>query len=331
MKSQPPLSHHEILGLVAPFTRQGRHVDLATSDRAARELAFRPVEHAAQSGPGGSPLPALTESLRLTQTAPGRWRLVRELRESRAADAAVARLEAEGDDTDALLAAVQDVPPARQFLAAGGVLAALSHRLSPPRGAADTPALVLRAAHAAIGPLALEMTVSSVPGYPAEFMLRRHGPGPAGVSELPDDLFEVLGQAWGRLTAVPRGWSGSVGLVGAEPRRSASAEQRLGHMLEHLARTLAEPPGQFHVRHRAARWRVAVQRTWPVALGAGLVGGAWWFHREGSIDQPTLGLVANLAPPLLMGLFFLRREMPRIELPRPPRRLRADAWQVAAP
>jgi hypothetical protein len=31
---------------------------------------------------------------------------------------------------------------------------------------------------------------------------------------------------------------------------------------------------------------------------------------------------------LLMGLFFLRREMPHLGLPRPPGRLAADAWQV---
>ena len=31
----PPLTHHQILALVAPFTRSGRTVDLAASDRLA--------------------------------------------------------------------------------------------------------------------------------------------------------------------------------------------------------------------------------------------------------------------------------------------------------
>ncbi|MBL8302713.1 MAG: hypothetical protein JNM26_08075, partial [Ideonella sp.] len=46
----PPLSHHEILTLVAPFTRAGRSVDLAASDRPARVLRFRTV---ARRGEGG--------------------------------------------------------------------------------------------------------------------------------------------------------------------------------------------------------------------------------------------------------------------------------------
>jgi hypothetical protein len=33
------------------------------------------------------------------------------------------------------------------------------------------------------------------------------------------------------------------------------------------------------------------------------------------------------APPLLLALFFSLREMPRITLPRAPRRVRDDAWR----
>ena len=40
----------------------------------------------------------------------------------------------------------------------------------------------------------------------------------------------------------------------------------------------------------------------------------------------NFALLANVAPPLLMGLFFVRREMPRIALPRWPARLADDAW-----
>ena len=40
-----PLTHHEILGWIAPFTRQGRQLDLAASDRLERRLRFKTIEH----------------------------------------------------------------------------------------------------------------------------------------------------------------------------------------------------------------------------------------------------------------------------------------------
>jgi len=36
MAAAPPLTHREIMALVALFARRGRHVDLAGTDRAAR-------------------------------------------------------------------------------------------------------------------------------------------------------------------------------------------------------------------------------------------------------------------------------------------------------
>ena len=42
-----PLSHHDILGIVEPFTRRSRQLDLAASDRLNRRLLFKPIEHAA--------------------------------------------------------------------------------------------------------------------------------------------------------------------------------------------------------------------------------------------------------------------------------------------
>ena len=69
----PPMSHHEILGLVEPYTRRGRHVDLAASDRLERRLAFQPVEHAGQVGETS----ALRENLVLENPWPGMHRLTR--------------------------------------------------------------------------------------------------------------------------------------------------------------------------------------------------------------------------------------------------------------
>ena len=75
-----PLSHHEILALVEPFTRRGRRVDLAASDRLARRLAFAPVEHET---------PALHESLALEHPGPGELRLTRTLRDANGVPAAL--------------------------------------------------------------------------------------------------------------------------------------------------------------------------------------------------------------------------------------------------
>ena len=44
-----PLTHHEILALVAPFSERGRQVDLTRTDRTDRRLAFKSLEPAAGS------------------------------------------------------------------------------------------------------------------------------------------------------------------------------------------------------------------------------------------------------------------------------------------
>jgi hypothetical protein len=54
-------------------------------------------------------------------------------------------------------------------------------------------------------------------------------------------------------------------------------------------------------------------------------------QRQGPERASVLALLANVAPPLLMMLYFLRREMPHIGLPRVPRRLPANAWQATPP
>ena len=93
-----------------------------------------------------------------------------------------------------------------------------------------------------------------------------------------------------------------------------------------LAATLAEPPARFHERHRAARWAVVGRGLTPWLVGLGIVAVALWARQNGG--SSVLALLANVAPPLLMGLFFVRREMPRIALPHWPGRLADDAWPV---
>ena len=70
----PPLTHHQILALVEPFSRSGRQVDLAASDRLARRLLFKPRQL-----PADGACPALVETLQLDCHEGGHHRLTRRL------------------------------------------------------------------------------------------------------------------------------------------------------------------------------------------------------------------------------------------------------------
>src|SRR5512145_2414720 len=103
-----PLSHHEIMALAAPFARSGRQVDLAGSDRMARQLVFRPRPLAEDA--------ALAERLRLEDGERTAHRLVREIALPGGAPGELrAELRADGDDPAELLALIDAVPPAAQW------------------------------------------------------------------------------------------------------------------------------------------------------------------------------------------------------------------------
>lgn len=346
MSSLPPLTHHDIVELVEPFVRRGRQPDLAASDRAARRVSFVRVGHEPEPAADGRTLPAREETLELDAADAPTLRLTRTLTTGAGLQAT---LTAEGEDAAELLHRIEGIPAARQFLLGpAGAIAALRQRSTPGSSSAkapvavavattaslgDAPPLVLTGAQARVAGLEVHVKVSGVAGFPAELELRRGDRDTAGAADggatprqLPEDLLAVLGRSWDRLTPVRAGWLGSVELRGAEPHRSRDAEAKLRLTLDHLARTLAEPPARFHERHAAARWLFALRGSLPLAVGAALVGTALVVQRLGDEYSSVLALLANLAPPLLMGLFFLRREMPRIGLPRPPRRLPASAW-----
>jgi hypothetical protein len=335
-----PLTHHEMLALVEPFVRAGHRPDLAGSDRAQRRVVFRPRSCAPHQGVAGqSPdgadagaaagsasaagqpaLPPLAETLTLELPEPGLCRLLRDVRTP---DGLQARLELEGARPAELLQRLQALPPARQFRAVEGTLIALSQRLDAPARDGTPARPVLRGAQAGVGGLNLVARVSGVGGYPAELeLLRGDGPSP----RLPDDLLAVLGGPWSHLTELKRGWIGSIALRGEEPRRSALADERLQLTVAHLARTLGEPPARFHERHRGARWRAGLRGTLPLLVGAAVVGAALVAQRLGPEGQSTLAMLANATPPLLLMLLFLRKEIPRIGLPRVPRPPSPDAW-----
>ena len=314
-----PLSHHRILELVAPFSRAGWSLDLAASDRVARRLVFKPVHHAA-----AGERPALREERELVDGDRG-WRLLRRFSPEPPAPQALpaAQLSAEGDEPAALLERVLAVDPAELHVRAAGPgtpLLAL-HLRCEPDGTRS-----LREAHAQVAGLRLAAVVSGVQGYPAEIELERAA---GDARRLPDDLLEVLGRGWTRLAPKRTGWDSSVMPRGRGAARHADALARLRTTVAHLHETLGAPPARFHQRFAARRWRIGLLRGAPLALGVAIVALAFGVRGSGGAAEALLGALANLVPPVLMALFFLRREMPRIELPRVPRRPPDDSWPAS--
>lgn len=320
--STAPWSHHEILARVEPFTRQGRRVDLAASDRAARQLKFKPVPH-----PAVAPLPAFQEALQLEGLPDGRYRLTRTL----SLDGGLqATLETEGEDLATLLAEIDAVPPQRQLHAGAGFVIARNHRLEwlpAVRGrSARSLRLVFATATAQVDGFALTMAMSRVTGIPAHLQLRATL---GDAAELPDDLLAVLGHSWARLVKVRDGWTADLRLKGHMPERGDDAEAKFDRTLEHLAQTLAEPPAAFHDKQRRARWRVVGRRAVPLAASLALIGGAFAVPSLQLAQDSVLRMLIFHAPPILLVGFFCLRELPRIEIPSMPRPLRLAAWRAA--
>jgi len=76
--SSQPLTHHQLLALVTPFSRDGRDLDMAATDRAARRLVFKPLSHSLPASPLHEAL-SFQEVLTLSQIQAGIWRLSRDL------------------------------------------------------------------------------------------------------------------------------------------------------------------------------------------------------------------------------------------------------------
>lgn len=327
--SAPPLTHHEILAIVAPFARRGVRVDLASSDRFARRIVFRDAERAAGGADG---LPAMRESMALEPREPGGWRLVRTLVPE---GGPPSTLSVSGAEPAALLAALDAVDVRRQVDAGPGWILGVDLQVELGRdgaGPAD-PAAVAAALVPARGVVRthgveLTMKVPRVSGISADIDIRVGEDDPI---ELPDDLLEVLGRAWGRLDRSGRGWTAHVGLSGGGAARLRDAEARLRTLAAHVARTLSEPPARYHERLRGARWRTAARRTVPLLACVALIAAAGAVPSLGIARESPVWMLIFNAPPLLLVAFFCLREMPRIALPRAPRAPTAPSWRPAPP
>jgi hypothetical protein len=320
----PPLTHHEIIDLIEPFTRRGRHVDLAASDRIERRIAFKPIEHT------GTPaaLSGLREILQLESRSAGSFRLTRRLT---IAGGLEAILQAEGAHPGELLTHVEAVPAERQFATGEGFVLAQSHRLEPPAGASAggtvATQMVLTEGVAQVGGITLKLRATTVRGYPADIELLA---APGDSIELPEDLLAVIGWDWARLIPEKERWTSKLRVRGREPLRSRRTEIKLEKTVAHLARTLAEPPSRFHRQWFAARWGVAFRRAIPLLAGIGLMAGALAVPSLHIPEGSPIRLLIFNSPTILIALAFCMQELPRLEIPPLPRRLRVAAWRKVA-
>lgn len=324
-----PLTHHEILKLIEPFTRRGYHADLSATCRLERRLVFKPVERHLDFPDG----PALQETLSLENPKADFYRLTRRLSYAAGSDVLLeAELEAEGERPADLLAQVEAIAPERQFRFGPHFAMAMSYRLSYIEGAgqaAGLPALSLITMAAQLENLSIGFRAPVVKGDPEGLIELM--PTTEGLLCLPEDLLAVLGLEWGLLQPKGKGWKSRLLMRGGEPRRSVKTGLKLERMVNHIAQTLRETPAHYHERMAAARWRVVLRRSIPLILSILLVAGAFATSSLNIAEDSQLRLLVLNAPPVLLVLFFCLREIPSIEIPPFPKRSKASDWRTRQP
>jgi hypothetical protein len=319
MPSQP-LSHHEIVGLIEPFSRAGYRADLGTSQRLDRRLAFQATRRTlSPPGPDADAI-GVSDTLVLESRAGGRYRLARELTPD---DGPVARLWADGPDPGELLSRVEAIDPATLFDVGSGYRIAYRASTSDGPGGYSLDEVAIH-----VGPWRMTVEADPVRGMAADVELACD-PASSPVT-LPEDLFAVLGRAWGLVRPAARGWTTTVRLRGRPPTRDASTRALVRAAAAHLAHTFQAAPDAFHERHQRERWRVTLRRMLPLAASVLLIAIGAACTRLDISNDATLRVLLMSSPPVLMILFFSLREVPRIEFPPLPRVSNAGRWPPLA-
>ena len=321
--SVPPLTHHEILGLVGPFTRAGRHVDLHASNRLERRLIFKPAEHA--SVPGA--VPRMCEELELHSFGTGTCRLTRRVTLPCGLSAT---LEAMGPEPGELLQRIESIPLEHHFRLGEGFAVARSYALDP-KGARGIDAvaapIVLTRGVARVEGLVLTLSLSSTRGISADLGLE---PAAGEALALPEDLLAVLGWDWARLVRNGGGWKTRLRVRGGPARRTRKAENALDVAAAHLATTLAEAPARFHERWLGARWGVVLRRSIPVLTLAAILAAVLTLSRFKVKQDPGMWMLLFHVPTVLIAASFCLQELAQYEIPPLPRPSGAAHWRAGA-
>ena len=233
-----PLTHHAILGLVAPFTERGRQLDLAASDRAQRQLRFKPSVHPDLPSAGES----LTETLTLDNPEPEHFRLRRVVSDEAGLSST---LEIEGPNPGELLEQIEAIEVGRQLVAVEGLHIARSYRLQPIAASERQSAhwrLQLEQAEAQVEGVCLSLNAKTGPKMPAEIELRANHDQRLRV---PADLFAVLGWEWRPMRRFVRFWRGSVRIAATEPERTRAIEAKLAEACRISPRPCAATQARF--------------------------------------------------------------------------------------
>lgn len=321
--SAPPLTHHEILEIVEPFSRQGRHVDLASSDRIARKLVFKPVDHVAAVPDA----PPIRETLELESFSATSFRLTRLLTGTLGGREVKATLQARGADAAELLGRFAHVELAHHFRAGPGYVIARSYQFeSYAGGSAEVP--VLSRGVVCVDGLTLTFDILAVRGAAADLTLQA-APGERPL--LPEDLLAVIGWDWVRLVPQPDRWTSRMRLRGTGRPRTETAERALEKAAVHLARVLSEPPQRFHERFVWARWGAVLRRLIPTLTAVGMVAGTLLLPRLATNVDPGFWLALHYVPIGILGVAFMLQELPRFEIPPLPRRLTQPSWRTPRP
>jgi hypothetical protein len=249
------------------------------------------------------------------------WRLIRTVTLT---GGETAKLVTEGSDLEELLDRIANVSLSTQFVRVGDVILARNYRLDPTARGPGAPVLMaLTTAQARLDGLTLSVTTSAVKGYPAEIALSAQADPP---HELPDDLLAAFSSDWSVLRRRGTGWIGTLRAPGREPERSKRIATVLEAGVAHLTRTFAEPPRCFHQRFARARWLVFIRRMTPVLVLAALLAGVVALaFADIPRDTPLARFLLALPGFMFYGLFALR-ELPRLEVPAPPRPSGAPSW-----